>query len=49
MATMKKPLPELVQDTRPFVDGDILGIYDAKTGKLTQQFVYDSDLGWLLK
>ena len=31
------------------VDGDILGIYDAKTGVLTQQFVYDSDLGWLLK
>ena len=31
------------------VDGDILGIYDAKTGLLTQQFVYDSDLGWLLK
>jgi hypothetical protein len=26
-----------------------LGIYDAKTGVLTQQFVYDSDLGWLLK
>ena len=42
-------LPELVQDTRPFVDGDILGIYDAKTGALTQQFVYDSDLGWLLR
>ena len=42
-------LPELVQDMRPFVDGDILGIYDAKTGVLTQQFVYDSDLGWLLK
>ena len=42
-------LPELVQDTRPFVDGDILGIYDAKTGILTQQFVYDSELGWLLK
>ena len=42
-------LPELVQDTRPFVDGDILGIYDAETGELTQQFVYDSDLGWLLK
>lgn len=42
-------LPELVQDTRPFVDGDVLGIYDAKTGALTQQFVYDSDLGWLLK
>ena len=49
MAMMKKPLPELVQDTRPFVDGDILDIYDAKTGELTQQFVYDSDLGWLLK
>ena len=31
------------------VDGDILGIYDAKTGVLTQQFVYGSDLGWLLK
>ena len=31
------------------VDEDILGIYDAKTGVLTQQFVYDSDLGWLLK
>ena len=31
------------------VDGDILGIYDAKTGVLTQQFIYDSDLGWLLK
>ena len=42
-------LPELVQDTRPFVEGDILGIYDAKTGTLTQQLVYDSDLGWLLK
>lgn len=42
-------LPELVQDTRPFVDGDILSIYDAETGALTQQFVYDSDLGWLLK
>lgn len=42
-------LPELVQDNRAFVDGDILGIYDAKTGTLTQQFVYDSDLGWLLK
>ena len=42
-------LPEIVQDTHPFVDGDILGIYDAKTGALIQQFVYDSDLGWLLK
>lgn len=42
-------LPELIQDTRPFIDGDILGIYDAKTGALTQQFVYDSELGWLLK
>ena len=31
------------------VDEDILGIYDAKTGVLIQQFVYDSDLGWLLK
>lgn len=27
-------LPELVQDTRPFVDGDILSIYDAETGAL---------------
>lgn len=28
-------LPELVQDMRPFIDGDILGICDAKTGELT--------------
>ncbi len=42
-------LPELVQNMRPFVDGDVMGIYDAKTGVLRQQFVYDSDLGWLLK
>ena len=30
-------------------DGDILSIYDDETGVLTQQFVYDSDLGWVLK
>lgn len=42
-------LPELVQNNRAFIDGDIFGIYDSKTGELTQQFVYDSDLGWLLK
>lgn len=49
IGSKKIVLPEIVQDTHPFVDGDILGIYDAKTGALIQQFVYDSDLGWLLK
>ena len=39
-------LPELVQDNRSFIDGDVLGIYDSKTGTLTQQFVFDSDFGW---
>lgn len=42
-------LPELVQQRRLFVDGDILGIYNSITGELTQQFVYDSDFGWVLK
>ncbi len=42
-------LPELIQENRAFLDGDILGIYDSKTGALTQKFVYDSDLGWVLK
>ncbi|WFR59090.1 hypothetical protein QA584_08390 [Anaerocolumna sp. AGMB13025] len=42
-------LPELVQDNRSFIDGDILGVYDSETGTLTQQFVYDSDFGWVLK
>lgn len=41
-------LPELVQDNRSFIDGDVLGIYDSKTGTLTQQFVFDSDFGWVL-
>ncbi|MDE7222302.1 MAG: hypothetical protein K2O34_00805 [Acetatifactor sp.] len=42
-------LPELVQDARNFIDGDILGIYDSTTGELVQQFIYDSVLGWILK
>ena len=42
-------LPELVQDVRSFIDGDILGIYNSATGELIQQMVYDSDLGWILK
>lgn len=42
-------LPELVQDNRTFLEGDILGIYDSKTGVLIQEFIFDSDLGWILK
>ncbi len=42
-------LPELVQSPRNFIDGDILGIYDSNTGELVRQFIYDEELGWLMK
>jgi len=36
-------LPEYFQDTRKFVDGDIIKIVDSNTGKVVQQFIYDMD------
>jgi len=42
-------LPELVQEQRNFVKGDILSIYDSKSGNVKQQFVFDKKLGWLEK
>lgn len=43
-------LPELVQDSRKFITGDILSIYDSVTGKEVSQFIYDKKLGtWILK
>lgn len=42
-------LPELIQDQRNFVNGDLLSIYDSKTGNVIQQLVYDKKLGWIDK
>ena len=42
-------LPELLQQKRAFAEGDILSIYDAKTGNQLVQFIYDLELGWILK
>jgi len=36
-------LPEYFQDTRKFVDGDIIKIIDGNTGEVVQQFIYDMD------
>lgn len=36
-------LPEYFQDTRKFVDGDIIKITDSNTGKVVQQVIYDMD------
>lgn len=43
-------LPEYFQDTRKFVDGDIIKIIDSNTGKVVQQFIYDmdTDMKWVM-
>lgn len=43
-------LPEYFQDTRKFVDGDIIKIMDGDTGKVVQQYIYgmDSDTKWFM-
>ena len=40
-------LPELVQQPRSFTKGDVLEIYDSKSGNLVQQFKFDKKLGWV--
>lgn len=40
-------LPELVQQPRSFTKGDVLKIYDSKSGNLIQQFKLDKKLGWV--
>ena len=42
-------LPELIQDQRNFINGDLLSICDSKTGNVIQQLVYDKKLGWIDK
>ena len=43
-------LPEYFQDTRKFIDGDIIKIIDSNTGKVVQQFIYDmdTDIKWVM-
>lgn len=40
-------LPEYFQDTRKFMNGDILNIIDADTGKIISKFKYDIKFGWI--
>jgi len=42
-------LPEYFQDTRKFVDGDIIKIIDSNYGEVVQQFIYDTetDTKWI--
>lgn len=42
-------LPELMQNQRNFINGDLLSICDSKTGKVIRQFVYDKKFGWIEK
>ena len=39
-------MPQYVQSSREFVNGDIINIIDSKTGKMTQKFIYDDEFGW---
>lgn len=40
-------LPEYFQDTRKFIDGDILNIIDSESGKVISKFKYDIKFGWI--
>ena len=40
-------LPEYFQETRKFMNGDILNIIDADTGKIISKFKYDIKFGWI--
>lgn len=42
-------LPEIYQNDVGFKTGDLLGIFDSKTGDIVTQFCYDKKLGeWIL-
>lgn len=40
-------LPELVQEQRDFINGDMLSIFSSSDGQLIQQLIFDESIGWI--